>query len=187
MLFRSGAPLQGALFHFLGLIPRAPNFAEFHARGGGGRLPVMPRDLIPPRGSHTSSRRSGKADLGSRGCQPQGCASAGRRADLRAAGGNGRAGGARRGDFGGRRGNLRAFGWRTAGGSGRGRAKKPHTRGLPGSRGCTRAPGSRAKPGQAGASSGCAPGKTGQRRGKTGAFGRAKRRVRRALGEKSPF
>ena len=38
-------------FHFWGLIPRAPNFAEFHARGGGGRLPVMPGDLIPPWGS----------------------------------------------------------------------------------------------------------------------------------------
>ena len=38
----------------------------------------MPRDRIAPWGAHTSPRRSGKADLGSRGCQPQGCASAGR-------------------------------------------------------------------------------------------------------------
>ncbi len=38
----------------------------------------MPRDLIPF-GAHTAPRRSGKADLGSRDCQPQGCASAGRR------------------------------------------------------------------------------------------------------------
>ena len=47
----------GRFFHFLGLIPRAPNFAEFHARGGGGRLPVMPRDLIPPRGAHFSTAK----------------------------------------------------------------------------------------------------------------------------------
>ena len=59
--------------------PGAPNFAEFHARGDGGLLPVMPRDLIPF-GAHTSPRRSGKADLGSRDCQPQGCASTWRRA-----------------------------------------------------------------------------------------------------------
>ena len=147
----------------------------------------MPRDLIPF-GAHTAPRRSGKADLGSRGCQPQGCASAGRRADLRAAGGgNGRAGGARRGGFGGGRGNLRAFGRRTAGRGGCGRAKKPHTRGLPGSQGCARAPGFRAKPGQAGSPSGRAPGKKRAEPGQNGAFGWAKRRVRRALGAKKPL
>ena len=49
-----------ALFLFLGQIPRAPNFAEFHARGGGGRLPVMPRDLIPPRGRTLLHGEAGK-------------------------------------------------------------------------------------------------------------------------------
>ena len=50
----------GRFFHFRGLIPRAPNFAEFHARGGGGRLPVMPRDLIPPRGRTLLHGEAGK-------------------------------------------------------------------------------------------------------------------------------
>ena len=113
---------------------------------------------------------------------------AGRRGDLRAAGGgNGRAGGAQRGGFGGGRGNLRAFGRRKAGGSGRRRAKKPHTRGFRGSRGCARAPGSLAKPGQAGASSGRAPGKNGRRRGKTGRSGGQKAGLAGAGGVKSPL
>lgn len=142
-----------------------------------------------PLGAHTSPRRSGKTDLGSRGCQPLGCASAGRRADLRAAGGgNGRAGGARRGGFGGGRGNLRAFGRRTAGGSGRGRAKKPHTRELPGSQGCARAPGSRAKPGQAGSPSGRAPGKKRAEPGQNGGVRAGKKAgTVGAGGKKAPF
>jgi len=46
-----------AFFLVLGRLPRAPNFAEIHARGGGGRLPVMPRDLIPPWGAHFSTAK----------------------------------------------------------------------------------------------------------------------------------
>lgn len=61
MLFCSRVPLQRVRFFlFLWLIPRAPNFAEFHARGGGGRLPVMPRDLIPPRGRTLLHGEAGK-------------------------------------------------------------------------------------------------------------------------------
>lgn len=158
-------------------------------RGGGGRLPVMPRDRIAPLGAHTSPRQSGKANHGSRGFQPQGCASAGRRADLRAAGdGNGRAGGARRAGFGGGRGNLRAFGRRTAGGSGRGWAKKAAHRELPGSQGCARAPGSRAKPGQAGAPSGRAPGKkTGGAGAKRGVWAGKKAGTAGVGGKKAPL
>ena len=48
---------QNGAFSVLGQIPRAPNFAEFHARGGGGRLPVMPRDRIAPRGAHFSTAK----------------------------------------------------------------------------------------------------------------------------------
>lgn len=110
-------------------------------------------------------------------------------ADLRAAGGgNGQADGARRGGFGGGRGNLRAFGRRTAGRSGRRRAKKPHTRGLPGSQGCARAPGSREKPGQAGSPSGRAPGKKRAEPGaKRGVRAGKKAGTAGAGGEKAPF
>ena len=115
-------------FHFLGLIPRAPNFAEFHARGGGGRLPVMPRDRIAPWGRTPLHGEAEKPTTAVGLPSPKGVPWRGRRGDLRAAdGGNWRAGGARRGGFGGGRGNLRAFGRRTAGGSGRGRMQKPHT------------------------------------------------------------
>nr|DAR21945.1 MAG TPA: hypothetical protein [Caudoviricetes sp.] len=44
-------------FHFWGSIPPAPNFAEIHARGGGGRLTVVSRDLIPSRGGHFSTAK----------------------------------------------------------------------------------------------------------------------------------
>lgn len=142
-----------------------------------------------PLGAHTSPRRSGKTDLGSRGCQPLGCASAGRRADLRAAGGgNGRAGGARRGGFGGGRGNLRAFGRRTAGRSGHGRAKKPQTRGLPGFQGVCAGAG---VPGKTGASRvsirARARQKTGGAGGKTGRSGGPKGGYGGRWGQKSPF
>ena len=148
----------------------------------------MPRDLIPPRGRTLLHGEAGKPTSAVGVVSPKAVPRRGRRADLRAAGGgNGRAGGARRGGFGGGRGNLRAFGRRTAGGSGRGRAKKPHTRELPGSQGCVRAPGSgqnRGKPGL----------HPGARRAKTGGAG-AKRGVRAgkrrgwwALGaQKTPF
>lgn len=67
-------------FQFWGQIPRAPNFAKIHARGGGGRLTVMPRDSIPPLGVRTSPRRSRKADQSGRGCPAGGCALANGRA-----------------------------------------------------------------------------------------------------------
>lgn len=41
--------------------PPGPNFAEIHARGRRGRLEYVHRDLIPPLGAWTSSRRSRKA------------------------------------------------------------------------------------------------------------------------------
>lgn len=169
-------------FFFLGQIPRAPNFAEFHARGGGGRLPVMPRDLIPPRGRTLLHGEAGKptsaVGVASPNAVPQ------------------RGGGRRQ-----RAGRRRTAGWfrrragqpsgvRAAhGGQKRVRAgKKAAHAGLPGSQGCARAPGSREKPGQAGSPSGRAPGK------KTGGAG-AKRGVRAgkkagtagAGGEKAPF
>ena len=179
---------QNGAFSVFGANTPGPEFRGISRERGRRSLTRHAQGSDSPLGAHTSPRRSGKSDLGSRACQPQGCASAGRRADLRAAGGgNGRAGGARRAGFGGGRGNLRAFGRRTAGGSGHGRAKKPHKRELPGSQGCARAPGTRAKPGQAGSPSGRAPGKKRAEPGQNGAFGRAKRRIRRALGAKKPL
>ena len=56
----ASAPIT-ALFSFLGQLPRAPNFAEFHARVGRGLQPPDFRDLIPPWG-HTSPKQSAKAD-----------------------------------------------------------------------------------------------------------------------------
>ena len=54
-----------ALFSFLGQLPRAPNFAEFYARGGRGLQPADFRDLIPPLG-HTSLKQSTKVDCAAR-------------------------------------------------------------------------------------------------------------------------
>ena len=61
-LQRHASALQSRrYFHFLGQLPRAPNFAEFHARVGRGLQPPDFRDLIPPWG-HTSPKQSAKAD-----------------------------------------------------------------------------------------------------------------------------
>lgn len=180
---------QNGAFSVFGANTPGPEFRGISRERGRRSLTRHAQGSDPPLGAHTSPRRSGKADLGSRGCQPQGCASAGRRADLRAAGGgNGRAGGARRGGFGGGRGNLRAFGRRTAGRSGRGRAKKPQTRGLPGFQGvCVGAGG----PGKTGGKPGLHPGarraKNGRSRGKTGRSGGQKGRYGGRWGQKSPF
>ena len=181
----------GRFFHFWGLIPRAPNFAEFHARGGGGRLPVMHRDQIPPRGSTLLHGEAKKPTTAVGVALPQGCALAGRRVDLRAAGGGNGLGGWLGGRFfGGGGAFFGRLGERTAAGggkSGRGWAKKPHTRGLPGFQGSAKVPGSRAKTGTAGSFSGARRAKTGRLRGKTGRSGGRKRRVRRVLGAKKPL
>ncbi len=64
-------PSRRRLFAFWGLDPGAPNFAEFYARGGGGRFPNERKDRVPPgplpaspkgdRRGRTSPGRSGEA------------------------------------------------------------------------------------------------------------------------------
>ena len=179
---------QNGAFSVLGQIPRAPNFAEFHARGGGGRLPVMPRDRIAPRGAHFSTAKRESRPRQSGCSAPRVClgggggATFGRRAaatgvraahngSVSAAGGAtiGRSGGARRAE---------------AGAGGQKSRTRGNFRGPRGVRG-RRGPGqNRGKPGL---HPGARRAKNGRNRGKTGAFGRAKRRVRRALGAKKPL
>jgi len=163
----------------LGQIPRAPNFAEFHARGGGGRLPVMPRDLIPPRGRTLLHGEAGKPTSAVGVASPK--------AVPRRGGGNGRAGGARR--------VVSAAGGATFGRSGGARraeagagGQKSRTRGgFRGPRGVRGRRGPGQNRGKPGLHPGARRAKNGRSRGKTGTFGRAKRRVRRALGAKKPL
>ena len=49
-----------AYFHFVRSDPRAPNFAEIHARGRRGRLEYDHRDLIPPWGYRLLHGETGK-------------------------------------------------------------------------------------------------------------------------------
>ena len=162
---------------------------NFTREGAAVAYPSCPGIGSPPGGRTLLHGEAGKPTTAVGLPSPKGVPWRGRRGDLRAAdGGNGRAGGARRGGFGGGRGNLRAFGRRTAGGSGRGRAKKPHTRGLPGSQGVCAGAG---VPGKTGASRGFIRARAGQ---KTGGAG-AKRGVRAGKkagtagvgGKKAPF
>ena len=83
---------------------------------------------------------------------------------------------------------VRAFGRRTAGGSGRGRAKKSRTRGgFRGPRGVRGRQGPGQNRGKTGLHPGARRAKKRAEPGQNGAFGRAKRRVRRALGAKKPL
>ena len=161
---------KAALFCF-GAITPGPEFRG-NLRERGPRSPATGfQRFDPPLGAHASPRRSGKADQGSRGCQPQGCASAGRRAAhggaVSAAGGAtfGRSGGARR--------KKRAQTGQKAAHAG--------VFGLPGL-GAHRV--SRRQPGLL---YGARREKVGRRRGKTGRSGVLRGRVRRALGAKSPL
>ena len=139
----------------------------------------MPMDLIPPWGCTLLHGEAGKLTSAVGIVSPTAVPWRGRR---QRAGWRRTAGGAQRRV--GRPSGVRA----AHGGRKRARAgKKPHTRGLPGFQGCTQAPGSRVKPRQAGSPSGRAPGKNGRRRGKTGAFGRAKRRACGRWGRKKPL
>lgn len=129
---------------FWGPIPRAPNFAEIHTRGGGGRLAVMPRDSIPPWGHellHGEARKPTKVvevaqlvgvpwrTVVRRRARPQ----------------RGLAGGFRRGA--GRKRRAAGRGCGCGGKSWRARGKKPHTwavawvHGVRGTPGSGRAPG----------------------------------------------
>ena len=135
------AAFSSAELRFGGWIPRAPDLSDFYAKGRGGRLPVIPRDLIPL-GACASPRRNGKADHGSRGClAPRLC--------LGGAGGL-------------------TFGRRAA--HGRAQAgQKPHTRALAGFPGCG-APSFRAgSRGLFGPEPGLFPGCTAQKPGGAGA------------------
>ena len=178
--YRGMRQRQSGAFSVFGANTPGPEFREISRERGRRSLTRHAQGSDHPLGSHTSSRRSGKADLGSRGCQPQGCASAGRR---QRAGWRRTAGG-----FGGGRGNFRAFGRRTAGGSGRGRAKKPHTRGFPGVPGVCAGAG---VPGKNGASRGFIRVRAGQKRAAPGQNGgvRAGKKAGTAGvgGKKSPF
>ena len=84
----------------------------------------------------------------------------------------------------------RGFGGRKAAHGGKKRAqsgRKAAHAGASGASGVCAAPGSRAKPGQAGPFSGAGRAKAGRRRGKTGRSGALRGRVRRALGAKKPL
>ena len=176
-------------FHFWGLIPRAPNFAEFHARGGGGRLPVMSRDLIPPGGAHFSTAK--------RESLPRQSGLSSEKAGL--GGANGLAFGrlaAATGGATGLAGEVSAEAGLPSGRSAGGRRRAAEKRalagaeaahaGAPGGLGCARVPGARAKRGASRGFFRARRAKTGPRRGQKGRLGGLKGRVRRVLGAKKP-
>ena len=175
------------LNYVLRLDTPGPDLSEIHVKGRGGRLPVIPRDLIPL-GACASPRRNGKADHGSRGClAPRLCLG----------GAGGLTFGRRAVATGGAAAWLARF-WRRRGFFGRraahGRAQagqKPHTRALAGFPGCG-APSFRAGSwGLFGPEPGLFPGCTAQKPGGAG----AKRGDRAPFGggyggrwgQKSPF
>ena len=149
----------------------------------------MPRDRIAPWGAHTSPRRSGKADHGSRVAQPQGYALTGAAGRPSGGGRRQRAGWRRTaGRF--RRREGQPSGVRAAhGGQKRARAGKKAAHagasGVPGGvRGCR---GSGQNRGQPGLHPGARRAKNGRRRGKTGRSGGQKGGYGGRWGQKSPF
>ena len=156
---------SGRSFLFLGLIPPAPNFAKFHAGGGGGLLWIAPRDRGPP-WAHTLSH--GEAKKPGEAVAPSGRASGGGAPPGRVAVAHRAAKG---GVWRGRGGKPRTYTGEKPGYRGRKRA------GLPGNgaqwvrfgrhpgRGTGREPG---KPGAGGAVSGASGGFSGRTAGSTG-------------------
>jgi len=188
MLFRSGAPLQGALFPVFGANTPGPEFRGILRERGRRSLTRHAQGSDRPLGAHTSPRRSGKADHGSRVAQPQRCALAGARGYLRAAGGgNGRAAA-----HGGADSAAGGATFERSGGARRAEAgaggRKSRTRGgFGGLRGVCGRRGSGQNRGQAGLHPGARRAKNGQRRDKTGCSGGQKGGYGGRWGQKSPF
>ena len=177
-------PSFGAVFFVLGLIPRAPNFAKFHARGGGGLLWIAPRDRGPPGPTHFRTAKQGSRE----GLWPQrGGASGGGAPPGWAAVAHGAAVG---GVWRGRGGNPRAHTGEKPGCRGRKRAVVPGNGAQPGAFRAASGSQHRAEAGKTGRRQGCAGGfwrgfqgaKRGQRGGKGGISGlKAAKRAGKAL------
>ena len=179
--------MRGAFLRF-GADTPGPEFRGNSRERGRRSLTRHAQGSDPPLGAHTSPRRSGKADHGSRVClAPRLClGGAGGLTFGRRAAATGGVAGLAGGAFSG--GARRAQTGRKAAHAGASRVPGCARAGLPGGQ-----PGpSRARagafPGSAGQKkTGGAGQKNGRRRGKTGRSGALRGRVRRALGAKSPF
>ena len=85
------ACLHGRAFCVFGVIPPVGNFAKIHARGRGGPLGTVRKDLVPPLGldAGTAGGRGARGNGRSAGCGPRALAA---RARSRGAGRGGRRG-----------------------------------------------------------------------------------------------